>query len=143
MIRAKDYSDPIWFNADGDRRIYLDYENASDYLAVRIEAAAPAGHWYSLASIDAEGGEYRPSPEPVRGSYLEQLLKEGWGITIGLSGGKYWSVTMAQSIYALSKESTIKATNSGCFSDLDEALVWCKDAMEARGIKPDPFWEEG
>jgi hypothetical protein len=74
---------------------------------------------------------------------LEQLLREGWGITIGLSEWKDWNVTMAQSVYALRKESTIKATNSGCFSGLDEALAWCKDAMDARGIKPDPFWEEG
>jgi hypothetical protein len=79
----------------------------------------------------------------MSGSYLEQLLREGWGITIGLSEGKNWDVTMGQSIYALRDPSKVKAVNSGCFSDLDEALAWCKDAMDARGIKPDPFWEEG
>lgn len=44
----------------------------------------------------------------MNSSYLEQLLREGWGITIGLSEWKNWDVTMAQSIAKFSEpEKTI------------------------------------
>jgi hypothetical protein len=62
MTTSKGYCGPIWYSADGEKRITLEYSD-SDHLVVRIQQAAPAGHWYDIAEVDSDGAEYRSAEE--------------------------------------------------------------------------------
>jgi hypothetical protein len=75
----------------------------------------------------------------VSKSYLEELLAEGWGVKIGLSWRGNWDVVMAQSVMDLNDPQEVKAYCSGMFSDLDEALQWCKSAMVKNDLRPRPM----
>lgn len=67
---------------------------------------------------------------------LGELLAAGWAVSVSRNPSGTYDVVLAASMFDLHYGKGVKASNSGFFTDLSEALEWCEDGLRSRGVTP-------